>query len=96
MLKQHGGKRRLHVLRRDQDEVQLTAARSTEPAALHIRVRPVVQGLAAGVEGKLRVVVKELGGLWNASGECQDGGRNRTALADDSGVAIDAVPDPPA
>ncbi|HTR02203.1 MAG TPA: diguanylate cyclase [Thermoanaerobaculia bacterium] len=61
---------------------------------------PLPVTLSLGVSSEGGEAKADAGALLRAAGDAlkraQTGGRNRTALADDSGVAIDAVPDPPA
>ena len=58
---------------------------------------PVTVTLSLGVSSEGGEAASEPDGLLRAATvalkRAQDGGRNRTALADDSGVAIDAVPE---
>jgi two-component system, cell cycle response regulator len=67
---------------------------------VHTSAGPVAVTLSLGVAAEGGEAASEAAGLLRAATvalkRAQDGGRNRTALADDSGVAIDAVPDPPA
>lgn len=67
---------------------------------VHTSAGPVTVTLSLGVASEGGETPSEADGLLRAATialkRAQDGGRNRTALADDSGVAIDAVPDPPA
>ena len=67
---------------------------------VHTSAGPVSVTLSLGVASEGGETPTEADGLLRAATvalkRAQDGGRNRTALADDSGVAIDAVPDPPA
>jgi len=67
---------------------------------VHTSAGPVAVTLSLGVAAEGGEAVSEADALLRAATvalkRAQNGGRNRTALADDSGVAIDAVPDPPA
>jgi diguanylate cyclase (GGDEF)-like protein len=67
---------------------------------VHTSAGPVAVTLSLGVAAEGGEAVTEADALLRAATvalkRAQTGGRNRTALADDSGVAIDAVPDPPA
>ena len=64
---------------------------------VHTSAGPVAVTLSLGVSSEGGEAASEADGLLRAATvalkRAQDGGRNRTALADDSGVAIDAVPD---
>jgi len=64
---------------------------------VHTSAGPVTVTLSLGVSSEGGEAASEPDGLLRAATaalkRAQDGGRNRTALADDSGVAIDAVPD---
>jgi len=66
---------------------------------VHTSAGPVAVTLSLGVAAEGGEAASEADALLRAATvalkRAQDGGRNRTALADDSGVAIDAVPDPP-
>jgi diguanylate cyclase (GGDEF)-like protein len=64
---------------------------------IHTSAGPVAVTLSLGVASEGGEATTDPNGLLRAATtalkRAQDGGRNRTALADDSGVAIDAVPD---
>jgi diguanylate cyclase (GGDEF)-like protein len=64
---------------------------------VHTSAGPVTVTLSLGVSSEGGEAASEADRLLRAATvalkRAQDGGRNRTALADDSGVAIDAVPD---
>ena len=66
---------------------------------VHTSAGPVAVTLSLGVASEGGEAATDPNGLLRAAAaalkRAQDGGRNRTALADDSGVAIDAVPDGP-
>ncbi len=67
---------------------------------VHTTAGPLAVTLSLGVASEGGEAASEPQALLRAATvalkRAQDGGRNRTALADDSGVAIDAVPDTPA
>jgi diguanylate cyclase (GGDEF)-like protein len=100
----YGGEEFLIVLPGSDGLGALTVAERVREAfakrPVHTSAGPVTVTLSLGVASEGGEAATEPDGLLRAATmalkRAQDGGRNRTALADDSGVAIDAVPDPPA